>query len=150
MSAARVVHEVDPARLAPGRWCHERDAEIGEGDIAGSYSADKIAMENAVRKPFRWNGAPHVSTGSFGAGERLVHEAYRLVDASVFKGAPTTYAEKSKDGEAARRDPMGFYHGMTVRQGGRQLVMCGPPVGFKAGPSPQADLFAGLQSPRTR
>jgi len=150
MSAARVVHEVDPARLAPGRWCYERDAELGEGDIAGSYSADRIAMQNAVRRPFRWNGAQHVSTGSFGPGERLVHEAYRLVAIEVFEGVATTYAEKTRDAEAARKDPLGFYHGMTVRHGGKQWVMCGPPVGFKAGPPPQADLFAGFDHAHTR
>ena len=150
MSAARVVHEVDPARLAPGRWCHEREIEVGEGDIAGSYSADRIAMHNTVKKPFRWNGALYVSTGSFGPADRLIHEAYRLVDAAVFRGEATTYPEKTRDAESARKDPLGFYHGMAVRQGGRQWVMCGPPVAFKAGPSPQADLFAGVDHGRGR
>ena len=35
-------------------------------------------------------------------------------------------------GEAARRDPLGFYHGMLVERGSSRLVLCGPPVRFRA------------------
>lgn len=45
------VIEVDPARLESGTWCHKRERQIGEGDIAASYSADKIALEGRVRSP---------------------------------------------------------------------------------------------------
>ena len=47
-------------------------------------------------------------------------------------GERTTYAEKipPDEGEAARNDPNGFYHGMTIKPGRDTLVMCGPPVLF--------------------
>ncbi|MBL0922088.1 MAG: hypothetical protein IBJ10_08155, partial [Phycisphaerales bacterium] len=81
---------------------------------------------------------------------RIVHGAYRLGAIGAFDGAATTYAEKTRDSEAARKDPLGFYHGMTVRHGGKQWVMCGPPIGFKPGPPAQADLFAGIDHERSR
>ena len=27
---------IDPARLAPGAWCHRQEKTIGQGDIAAS------------------------------------------------------------------------------------------------------------------
>lgn len=55
--------EVPPSRLAPGEWSHELIRQIGEGDIHASYSADRIAMSNAVRRPFQHAGARWVCVG---------------------------------------------------------------------------------------
>ena len=49
MSAAPQIQLVDPERFAPGTWCHRTEKTIGEGDIAASYSADRIGMGQSVR-----------------------------------------------------------------------------------------------------
>ncbi|MFW6027475.1 MAG: hypothetical protein ACOC91_01575 [bacterium] len=131
---------VDPARLAAGRWSHEANKDIGKGDIYGSYSADRIGMGQPVRKPFLWKGAPHVCVGISHYGGTAA-EAYRLVPVRLFGGDPTTYAEKLADSEAARADPMGFYHGMIVRHGGERFILSGPPIVFVPGRSEQLALF---------
>jgi hypothetical protein len=62
-------------------------------------------------------------------------EAYSLLPLKVFRGAPTTYAQKAaraEDAEAARNDPKGFYHGMQVTCGSEAFVLSGPPVVFVA------------------
>ncbi len=61
-------------------------------------------------------------------------EAYRVVPLQMFKGATTTYSEKTSvdQGDMARYDPQGFYNGMRVRCGRKQFVLCGPPVIFVA------------------
>lgn len=133
---------VDPARLASGRWCHRAEKTLGEGDIAGSYSANRIGMGQPVRKPFAFEGTLWicVGTGPYGDGLRYA-EAFRLVHPMTFKGTPVTYREKTADGDAARADPEGFYHGMSVRLAGRDFVLCGPPVTFVPGETPQGELF---------
>src|SRR5207237_2958097 len=47
-----------------------------------------------------------------------------------FAGEPTTYADKLRGdaGERARRDPLGFHHGMAVASRGGTVVLTGPPV----------------------
>jgi hypothetical protein len=50
---------------------------------------------------------------------------------------PTTYNGKTGTAEgasAARGDPMGFYHGMAVKHGGKMFVIVGPPTTFVAKP----------------
>jgi len=47
---------VDPDRLASGRWDHRLEKQVGEGDIVGSYSADRIGLGRPLRRPFRWRG----------------------------------------------------------------------------------------------
>ena len=133
---------VDPDRLAPGRWCHRLQKTIGEGDIAASYSADRIGMGQPVRKPFLWNQSlcVCVSLASRG-GETVTAEAYQLVHVQAFDGEPITYAAKTADGDAARADPMGFHHGMSVKHGGWNHVLCGPPLTFVPGKSEQLALF---------
>ena len=81
-------HRVDPSRLASGTWCHTRNRQIGEGDIAASYSADKIA-QGKIRKPFSWKSALCVCTST----NSKFAEAYRLVLERFFDGEPTTYNE---------------------------------------------------------
>jgi len=132
--------EIDPTRLAWGEWCHRAGKQLGEGDIRASYSADRIGMGQPVRKPFRWQGGLWVCTGTRG-GEPLKAEAYRLVHPQAFDGTPVTYAEKVRDGDAARVDPNGFYHGVSVRHGGAEMVLCGPAVTFVPGEAAQFELL---------
>lgn len=134
------VYEVPPSRLAAGAWSHELDRQIGEGDIHAAYSADRIGMGEPVRRPFAHAGCRWVCVG-FGPGSAAW--AYRLVHRSAFDGNPTTYREKlaPNNGDDARADPMGVYHGMVVRCGGDHLVLCGAPARFVAGLEPQLSLF---------
>ena len=133
-------HSVDPARLRWGTWCHRVEKILGEGDIAASYSADRIGMGEPLRKPFDFKGSLWVCVSRSDAKS----EAYRLTHPQVFDGEPLTYRAKVADGVAARSDPGGFYHGMTVTHGGKAFVLCGPPAVFVAGEARQLDLFAGL------
>lgn len=54
---------------------------------------------------------------------------------------PLSYGEKTADGDAARNDPNGFYHGMLVTWRGMPMVLCGPPVVFVPGEAAQLDMF---------
>lgn len=139
MSKQRETRAVDPARLASGQWCHQRNRQIGEGDISRSYSADRIGMGKPVRLPFRFEGAQWVCTGSGGHHHRGGAEAYRLVHPSQFSDRIFSYGERS--GEEGRTDPKGFYHGMRVRHRGEEFVLCGAPVVFVAGEPEQPELF---------
>ncbi len=50
-----------------------------------------------------------------------------------------SYADKigtAENAEAARNDPNGFYHGITVKQGQETFVLSGPPVVFVADENP--------------
>lgn len=132
--------KVPPSRLATGSWSHELDRQTGEGDIRASYSADRIGMAQPVRRPFNHEGGRWVCVGFYPGA---IAEAYRLTHPSAFDGTPTTYGQKvhANGGRDARSDPMGFYHGMTVRSGGEELVLCGPPVRFVPGEELQRSLF---------
>ncbi len=130
--------EVSPSRLEHGTWCHKRNRTIGEGDIAASYSADRIGSEMPIRKPFSHAGALWVAGGTCGASAR----AYRLVHPSLFDGETFTYGERVADGNRGRRSKEGFYHGMKVTHRGEIMVMCGPEITFVAGLERQGDLFA--------
>lgn len=110
---------------------------IGEGDIAASYSADRIGSEEPVRKPFRYEGQQWVSTGSVGNSSH----AYRLAHQAYFEGTTYTYAERVRDGRGGRRDPSGFYHGMLITHRGETMVLCGPETLFVEGVEQQGDLF---------
>ncbi|MGP1346143.1 MAG: hypothetical protein ACTS3F_05670 [Phycisphaerales bacterium] len=146
MSRANLtLHAVDPQRLAAGHWCHERDRTIDEGDIYAAYSADRIGMEGAVRRPFRFKNQFWVTTGIKGSSTDFIIEAYRLVPVEQFEGNALNYHEKTRDGEAARNDPMGFYHAIRVKHGGKDWVLCGPAVGFVPGQEAQPDLFGALE-----
>jgi hypothetical protein len=126
---------VDPARLPHGSYCHESEQEIGEGDIVGSYSADRIAESDLIRKPFPWKGNLWVCVSIQGSRDGgLTVMAYRLTPAISFGSEPTTYRRKSaiEDGDYARNDPQGFYHGMTVKYAGESMVLTGPPAVFVA------------------
>jgi hypothetical protein len=135
----RETFAVNPVRLS---WS-DASRETCEGDIHASYSADVIAMNGRVRKPFIWNGEHCVCTSITGAaltGNRLQeHEAYRIVPSRMFRGTATTYREKTARGEAAaaRSDPNGFYHGMTIRHGKESFVLCGPQIRFTEDASPE-------------
>lgn len=120
---------VNPARLQHGR----------AGDINESYSADRIASGQPVRKPFQHAGALWICTSITGSGLTssggTEHEAYRIVPERVFNGTPTTYGARTgtiETAEAARSDPAGFYHGVAVKHGREMFVLCGPPLRFIA------------------
>jgi len=147
----RETFAVHPARLA---W-RGAGREICEGDIHASYSADVIAMQGRVRKPFKWRDALCVCTSISGSGltdsGTQEHEAYRIVPVKMFTGKTTTYSEKTdraEDAEAARNDPNGFYHGMTIKHGGESFVLCGPPIRFTAETSPERPDGATREEPR--
>lgn len=136
------VHEVDPARLARGEWSHEHNRTLGEGDISKSYSADRVGMGEPVRAPFIHNGEQWICVG-FRYGPVPIATAYRLVHPTRFDGTITSYIAKlaPDGGEAARADPLGFYHGMTVKRGRDVFVLCGPPAEFIDGETQQMSLF---------
>jgi hypothetical protein len=135
---ANIAREpVDPARLACGQWCQRANKTLGEGDIRGSYSADRIGMGKPVRRPFTFRGSLFVCTGYSRDGA----EAYRLVHPAIFPGKAFRYAERTRNGDEVRADPDGFYHGMIVRHGAADHVLCGPPVLFIKGRAEQLSLF---------
>jgi hypothetical protein len=136
----RLTCLVDPERLNSGQWCHKANKTLGEGDIAASYSADRIGTRQPLRGTFPWQGSGWVCTGLYHAGG-LSAEAYRLVDPRAFDGKPLSYSEKVLDGDAARADPNGFYHGMTVTHRGQTFALCGPPARFEPGEAAQLSLF---------
>lgn len=140
------THAVDASRLALGRWDTDSQKELGEGDIAGSYSADKIGMGQPIRRPFTWRGGLWICTAIDGSGDAIAVEAYRLVDPDRFRGAGMSYAEKTRDAEAARNHPMGFYHGVTIVCRGRTMVLGGPPVRLVAGQCEPATLFDAVKT----
>jgi hypothetical protein len=125
------LREIDPARLAWGRYDHDAEDYIDEGDIHSSYSADCIAQGQPVRKPFRFEGELWLTVGLSGSDQA---KAYRLIPARLFPRTVTTYADKvlPDHGEAARNDPRGFYDGMRVTHGGQAYALCGPEVSFLA------------------
>ena len=136
-----LTYSVDPARLNPGTWCHTANKTLKEGDIAASYSADRIGNGQPIRTPFPWAGARWVCVSLQGMRGATSAEAYRLVDIRAFAGEPMTYTQKVADGDAARSDPNGFYHGMTVTHAGTKNVLFGPPARFEPGEVEQLDLF---------
>ena len=100
---------------------------LGEADISASYSADRIAYSQPVRKPFSWRGGLWISVGTgHRPGEPFSAEAYRLAHPSMFSGTQVTYAQKTADAEAARADPNGFYHGMSVKHAGAVCLIMSP------------------------
>jgi hypothetical protein len=139
--ATQLTYAVDPARLDSGTWCHAANKTLREGDIASSYSADRIGMEKPILGAFRWQGAEWVCVSLQWRDGVPSAEAYKLIDARVFAGEPVTYSARVANGDEARSDPNGFYHGMTVTHAGTKYVLCGPPARFEPGEVEQLDLF---------
>lgn len=114
--------EVEAARLESG------------GDIIESYSADLIGDykgNSRVRKPFIYDGKQYISTGGVsGGGDRTEAEAYQLVPAEDFTGETVGYNDI--DADKARRNPLGFYHGMRVAWKKKPYVLQGPELHFIA------------------
>lgn len=135
------VNVVEAFRLAWPQW--EPGKRVDAGDIHASYSGDSIAFRSTVRKPFIWRGEQWVAISLSGIGGVQQAEAVRLVEAEAFQGAITTYRARCATERAARRarrDPMGFYHGVRVKRGGVSCVLSGPEERFVAGtPSPFED-----------
>lgn len=135
---------VDPDRLRSGTWSEQFNKTVGEGDIAASYSADRIGMGEKIRQPFIHEGEVWVCVGRRGRGPTA--EAYRLVPIDWYTEQLTdqffgSYAEKTVNAEWARQDPNGFYHGVIVQRGGQHFVMHGPPAVFVPGQVSQPGLF---------
>ena len=82
--------QVPPSRLAMGEWCHQSNTSIGEGDIYGAYSADKIALEGKIRKPFRLKGWLYTATSVAGTVDSMKATAYRLMQPSHVGLQPKT------------------------------------------------------------
>ena len=141
MTANLDTFAVNPARLSAGAWCPRSQKTIGQGDIAASYSAERIGTNQPIRKPFHWKGSLWVCVSMTICHGTRSTEAYRLVPPQHFNGKPLTYAAKTADPDAARADANGFYHGMSVRHAGQTFVPCGPPVILVPGASEQPDLF---------
>jgi len=118
--------KVPSHRLSSGEWSSESQKEIGTGDIRASYSADLIGPKSKVRRPFQLNGHRYVAVSFIHHRKVSIAKAYRLVPVGEFQGMPTSYADKNH--KEVRRDPNGFYHGMTVSQGGKTYVLFGPPI----------------------
>lgn len=135
------INVVEASRLV--RPEREKDKRGNEGDIHASYSGDTIAFQNNVRKPFLWRGEAWVAVSLSGFGGVEQAEAVRLIAAASFQGTITTYTDRcasARAARAARRDPMGFYHGVCVKHGGATYVLSGPEETFIAGtPSPFDD-----------
>ena len=110
--------QVPPSRLAMGEWCHRSNASIGEGDIYGAYSADKIALEGKIRKPFRLKGWLYTATSVAGTVDSMMATAYRLMPPSHVDLQPRTYA----DLRLRINRENGFYHGLSVNHGGEQYL----------------------------
>ena len=134
---ASETYEVDPSRLASGKWSQEFNATVGEGDIAASYCADTIGLQGKTRKPFIFHGDLWVSIGQCGGATK----AYRLVPIDLFTEGAADYADKMADCETARADPNGFYHGVAVTYCKDWFVLCGPPAFFVPGQVSQPGLF---------
>lgn len=131
---------VDPTWFAYGTYDHELEKEIGEGPISKSYSADLIATNGKVRKPFRYQGHFWTATSLAGKGGIQSAEAYRLIPEKLFDGSIISYQQKTggaDSAEAARQDPLGFYHGMLVRFKGAGHALVGPPAHFIAASAPE-------------
>lgn len=128
-----VTHHVHSSRLAWGVWDHEKGCSVGEGDIHSSYSGETIATKGTIRKPFEWQGSLWVAVSTSESSGVRQAEAYRLLPEQLMEGAPVTYSAKSgipEGAKAARADPRGFYHGMTVKYGRNTFVLCGPKTTF--------------------
>lgn len=114
----------------------------GKGDVVSAYSADLID-KGKTRKPFAWRNASWIVTATESSGKTGYErcDVYRIVDIERFSGTPTTYAEKvyCDNGETARSDPNGFYHGMQVNG---TKVLVGPEIVVEPGPpTGQLDLL---------
>ena len=102
--------------------------------LNATISADTISREK-IRGTFRYAMRLYVAT----SGHGTYIEAAPLNDRRVFKGTITTYDARSRltekgdkfQGDAARRDPFGFYYGCLVKTPkGVEYVIDGPPVVF--------------------
>ena len=127
----REVHRVDPCRLTSGYYRDNK--KIGQGDIAGSYSADRISEGKPIRSSFEFDGKMWVCTGIYSD----FFYANRIVHIDTFDGQAVSYREKC----TAPDDPHGFYHGIKVSHHGQTYVMVEPSAAFIEGEREQTSLF---------
>jgi len=138
------THQVDPSRLEQGRWSHEFNQTVGEGDITASYCADSIALHNKSRKPFVFEGGLWVVVSLAGSASGDGAKAYPLVPIDDFHTEAVSFSDKIKDCQAARADPDGFYHGVALSYRKDWFVLNGPPAIFVPGQVQQPGLFGDL------
>lgn len=101
--------------------------------ICAAYCCELISS-GKVRKPVLCNGDLWINTGGQYSGGYYRACVYRLAPVETFDGPTYTYGEKMAVpsearfayGDFARRDPLGFYHGMVIQHGGRSYAICGP------------------------
>jgi hypothetical protein len=117
-------------RLAPGDWSGGKKSS--EAIFTDRTAGTASLRGRPVRAPFKFRGELWLCVGMGGAGGIQEAKAYRLVPRQMFRARPTTYHDKTaiEGGDAARNDPMGFYHGVSVKWGGETLILMGPPVKF--------------------
>lgn len=132
---------VEPSRLASGRWCHDKDRMIGEGDIHASYSADTIGQGGTVRRLFKWQNGLCICTSIHNFEAAYHCEAYRLLPRPHFEGTPVTYQEAAMSSCARRESGMGFYHSILVKSAGKDFVLVGPSMRFGPNETEQLSLL---------
>lgn len=103
-----------------------------------SYSGDVISKKRTIRAPFSLNGELLCCVGAEGVGngrDVVNLEAYRVIPRRDFAGRTWDYNSRALQGDKARNDRKGFYHGVRVKWGGRDFVLCGPEKLFKRDPA---------------
>jgi hypothetical protein len=133
----------------PASPCHKQDGKWVRYDsrrcaIDMAYSADVFAQSNgSIRKPVALGNELFTYMGGTTWDFKCAVGAWKLVAPEEFSGPTFTYNEKcaiphSDDdycgGAYCRRDPMGFYHGMTAKHGKQTYVIQGPKVFLLRGP----------------
>ena len=125
--------------------CDKRDGKWikwdgRRGAVHASYSGDTMPS-GQIRKPFAIGSELFIYMG--GRSWDVAVEVYKVVLPTEFTGPTWTYQKKVEhdrkdddlcNGEFARRDPHGFYHGMTCRHGKQAYVLQGPQVYLLPGP----------------
>jgi ParB/RepB/Spo0J family partition protein len=106
-------------------------------DIAATYSADIIdgnGKQGRIKRPARVGDLLVVCMG-FGAQPKGTLDVWRVIPREEWTGPTWTFVEKMRldpdhvrSGETARNDPLGFYHGMTAKAGGKEWVIVGPQI----------------------
>ncbi|MEM9411297.1 MAG: hypothetical protein AAGA30_09305 [Planctomycetota bacterium] len=135
-----ITNKVAASRLELGSWCHLTNRQIGEGDIAGAYSADTIAMHGQIRSPFKLDGWLCTTVSMSGKLNDTTATAYRLIDANHYEGTTKSYGESIRQ----PKDELGSYHGVAVSHGNRRYVIVGPPIAILRDMKPepvQTSLF---------
>ena len=123
---------VAAARLASGTYDHALQKEVGEGDIAKSYSGDTICA-GKIRGVITLEGKPYVTTGMAGRGLTATGteqaSLWPLLTLAEWGNRPTTtYSEMTARANHGPDFPPFTYEGIKVKRGKLEFVM-GPRSG---------------------